>query len=73
MNLPTYPVLPATVPPTSEKPDPVATSVAKPNAFSKPGTMKGDNKGTRFRPLSAKRGPGRQRIRKRDPRVVRFY
>lgn len=51
--------------------DPVARSIAKPHAFSKPGTM--GKQGTRFRPLAAKRSPGRPRTRKRDPRQVKFY
>lgn len=54
-------------------PDPVAKSIANPNAFAKPGAMaKPGNQGTRFRPLTTKT-PARQRKRKRDPRQVRFY
>jgi hypothetical protein len=66
-ELPTYPLL--------KKPeDPVARSIAKPNAFASPGTLaKTNEKGTRVRPLAVKKSPGRQRIRKRDPRFVRYY
>lgn len=47
--------------------DPVAKSIAKPNAFAKPGTT-----ATRFRPLATKRAP-RIRKKKRDPRQVTYY
>jgi hypothetical protein len=58
----------------------VEKSIARDSAFSKPGTMgkpqqgKGrPGKGMRFRPLSVKRGPGRQRKKARDPRDVKFW
>lgn len=67
-------------PPVIKKPeelDPVAKSIAKPGAFSKPGSMDSKPghapKGPRFRPLVAKRGPGRRRIHPKDPRSVEFY
>ena len=54
--------------------DPVARSIAKPNAFAKPGTMaKPGSTSTRMRPLTVKRGPGRMRKRKLDPRHVTFF
>lgn len=51
--------------------DPVARSVARPDAFSKPGSL-GSKQGMRFRPLHVK---GKRPVRKRrpDPRYVRFY
>ena len=68
-NLPTYPAI--------KKPDqidPVARSIANPNAFAKPGAIgKTADKGVRFRPLAEKKVPGRQRKRKRDLRYVKFY
>ena len=68
-DLPTYPKLPE-----KKIEDPVARSIAKPHAFAKPGNMTTTtNKGTRFRPLAFKKGPGRMRKRKRDPRQVDFY
>lgn len=76
INLPVYP------PEKKKLEDPVAKSIAKPGAFSKPGTLapgktsvnqRGAPKGTRFRPLAAKQPPGRPRKRKRDPRHVEFY
>lgn len=66
IEVPKYPTLKK-----PEPPDPVAASIAKPNAFAKPGTMAG--KSVRFRPLVAKRGPGRPRIHKADPRKVHFF
>jgi hypothetical protein len=50
----------------------VAKSVAKPNAFTKLGTMSRD-KGTRFRPMAVKGKAPRTRKRARDPRYVEFY
>jgi hypothetical protein len=43
--------------------------------MDKPGTLgKSPAKGTtKFRSLAVKKGPGRQRIHKRDPRWVNFY
>lgn len=64
-ELPQYPQLPKIE-------DPVARSIANPNAFAKPGTM-GKTQGTRVRPLVVKKSPGRQRKRKPDPRYVKFY
>jgi len=52
--------------------DPVAKSVANPNAFAKPGTVS-QGKATRFRPLQYRRPPGRPRKHKKDPRNVTFY
>lgn len=52
--------------------DPVTKSVANPNAFAKPGVAS-QGRGTRFRPLQAKRPPGRPRKHKKDPRDVTFY
>ena len=57
----------------------VAKSVSRPDAFSKPGSMAGSSKGwapakgVRFRPLSAKRGPGRPRKKPRDKRDIIYY
>lgn len=70
-EIPTYPQAKR-----PEELDPVAKSIAKPGAFSKPGTMgakASPAKGTRFRPLSAKRTPGRPRKHRKDPRSVEFY
>lgn len=58
--------------------DPVARSIAKPDAFAKPcsigkpgqATAKG---GTRVRTMSWKRGAGRPRINPVDKRKVKFY
>lgn len=42
--------------------------------MDKPGTMgRAPAKGTKFRSLAVKKGPGRQRIKKRDPRYVEYY
>ena len=53
----------------------VAKSIARPDAFSKPGTSGkwSPGKGVRFRSLQVKKGPGRPRKKLRDPRDVRFY
>ena len=48
----------------------VERSIAKPDAFAKPGTL--GNK-TRVRLLSAKPKSGRQRKRKHDPRKIHFF
>ena len=66
---------PLPLPKKPEELDPVARSIAKPGAFSKPGTMAPakQNKGVRFRPLVAKRGPGRRRLKPADPRSVKFF
>ncbi len=55
--------------------DPVARSIAKPDAFSKPASFSkpGDQKGTRVRPMSWKRQRGRPRIHPRDKRDVTFF
>lgn len=53
--------------------DPVARSIAKPSAFSKPGSLSDPKKGNRFRPLAVKKSPGRQRTKKRDPRNVHYF
>lgn len=62
-DIPKYEPLPKAV----ENPT-VAKSVSNPNAFAKPGSAS-----VRFRPMSAKRGPGRPRKHKADPRKVTFY
>ena len=49
----------------------VERSIAKPDAFAKPGTV--GNVKTRVRTTSVKPKSGRQRKRKHDPRDVRFY
>jgi len=67
------------------KPVPLQTvverSVERDSAFSKPGHVgkgaasKGwkPAKGVRFRPTNERRGPGRPRVRKMDPRQVKYY
>jgi hypothetical protein len=72
-NLPQYPALKVPDPPV----DPVARSVAREGAFSKPGSTKAGKgwspaKGTRFRATNEK-VKGRPRTRKRDPRNVEFF
>lgn len=56
------------------KVDPVARSIAREDAFMKPGSIgKGSgNRGVRVR-LTNQRPPGRPKRRKRDPRDVRFW
>lgn len=66
IEVPKYPLLKK-----PEAQDPVAKSISNPNAFAKPGTMA--SKGVRFRPLTAKRTPGRPRKHKPDPRNVHFF
>ena len=70
ITIPTYPA-----PKREEVPVKAQTaverSIAKPDAFAKPGTL-GQQK-TRVRLLSAKSKSGRQRKKKFDPRRVRFY
>lgn len=61
-----------------EELDAVAKSIAKPHAFAKAGTMGSKNvphgtKNVRFRPLTTKQPPGRQRKRKPDPRKVHYF
>lgn len=55
----------------------VAKSVARPDAFSKAGTMgkasPGKSQSMRFRPLKYQRGPGRPRKNPRDYRAVIYY
>ena len=62
--------------PTKEQ-DPVARSIAKPDAFAKPATMGkmgfASSKPTRMRVMGWKRGPGRPRKRPFDKRDVKFY
>ena len=59
--------------------DPVERSIAKPDAFMKPGSIgksgfaKARTASTRVRPLGWKRGPGRPRKRAIDPRNVKFW
>lgn len=71
MNEPA-PVIPPPKPP--ENPT-VAKSIARPDAFSKPGSMGkwSPGKGVRFRALKATRGPGRPRKHPRDKRDIRYY
>jgi hypothetical protein len=55
----------------------VAKSIARPDAFAKPGTMGKaaavKSQGMRFRPLQYKRGPGRPRKNPRDVRSIIYY
>lgn len=53
----------------------VAKSVARPDAFSKPGVeaKSKPGKGVRFRALQYKRGPGRPRKHPRDRRDVQYW
>lgn len=58
--------------------DPVARSLAKPDAFMKPGTIGKVGRGrgtpeTRIRLTNEKPKSFRQRRRKRDPRDVHFF
>lgn len=59
--------------------DPVARSVAKPDAFTKPASFDGKNKGksspknTRIRTMDWKRGKGRPRKTAPDYRKVHFF
>ena len=75
MNTPIVAALPKVTIPETPKEDRIAASVAKPNAFAKPAAIKAQaERSTRFRPLLVKnKGPRRARMRKRDPRVVKFY
>ena len=54
----------------------VAKSIARPDAFSKPGSMgktAAKSNGMRFRALKYQRGPGRPRKHARDARAVIYY
>lgn len=53
----------------------VAKSIARPDAFSKAGTVSKTSvgKGVRFRPLKYQRPPGRPRKHPRDKRDVIYY
>lgn len=53
--------------------DPVARSVAKPDAFTKPGTIGNQSKPVRFRPLNWKQPRGRPRKHAKDYRDVTYY
>jgi hypothetical protein len=59
--------------------DPVARSIARPDAFAKPGSIgkpgaaTNQKAGTRVRTLSWKRGKGRPRIHPKDKRNVTFF
>jgi len=57
--------------------DPVARSIAKPDAFAKPATMgkpgQPTSKQTRVRTMDWKRGRGRPRKTLRDKRDVKFF
>lgn len=50
--------------------DPVARSLAKPDACAKPATM---GKGVRVRVMSGDKSMKRRKRRKNDPRDVKFY
>lgn len=67
---PKYPPVETPANPTVER------SISRPDAFSKPGSVgkpAAAKQGTRFRPLAAKRTPGRPRKHRKDPRSVTFY
>ncbi len=58
--------------------DPVARSIAKPDAFAKPASFSKpgkatNDKGTRVRVMGWKRGVGRPRKTARDVRDVKFF
>ena len=58
--------------------DPVQRSIAKPDAFSKPGSFTAkpaakSAKPTRIRTMDWKRGRGRPRVRPVDRRKVKFF
>lgn len=71
MSETTYPVLKREEVPVKQL-TAVERSLAKPDAFAKPGSI-GQQQKTRVRMLTAKLKSGRQRKRKRDPRDVRFF
>lgn len=67
ISIPTYaPLLKVEVP---VKQTAVERSLARPDAFAKPGTVGK----VRVRTISGKPKSGSQRIRKRDPRRVHFF
>jgi hypothetical protein len=70
ITIPTYPALKKEAVPVKQL-TAVERSLARPDAFSKPGTM-GQQK-TRIRTLRTKPKSGHQRKKKRDPRQVKFY
>lgn len=76
--MPEPPYIPKGVQPPPLNPT-VAKSIAKPDAFSKAGSMGKESgkwspgKGVRFRALKATRGPGRPRKHPRDKRDIRYY
>jgi hypothetical protein len=58
--------------------DPVARSIAKPDAFAKPAIIgkpgaPTNSKSTRIRTMNWKRGRGRPRKTRPDPRKVKFF
>ena len=69
ISIPTYPAPKKEAVPVKPQ-TAVERSIAKPDAFAKPGTL--GNK-TRVRLLSAKPKSGRQRKRKHDPRKIHFF
>lgn len=62
---------PPTPNPVQPPVDPVQRSIARPDAFAKPGSLATANKGTRFRPLAVKRTKGMKK--KKDKRYVQFF
>jgi hypothetical protein len=68
VTIPTYPAPKREEVPVKQTA--VERSIAKPDAFAKPGSL--GNK-TRVRLLSAKPKSGRQRKRKPDPRRIHFF
>jgi hypothetical protein len=69
ITIPTYPALKKESVPVKQTA--VERSLARPDAFAKPGTL--GNVKTRVRLTSPKPKSGRQRKRKRDPRDVKFF
>ena len=71
---PTPPSAPAAINPAVTPA--VAKSIARPDAFSKAGSMGktgSKSNGMRFRALKSQRGPGRPRKHARDVRNVLYY
>ena len=68
--IPTYPPLKREEVPVKQQ-TAVERSLARPDAFSKPGTI-GQQK-TRVRMLISKPKSGRQRTKKHDPRKIHFF
>ena len=73
ITIPTYPAPKREEVPVNHQ-TAVERSLANPNAFAKPGTIGKPNTGkVRMRLTSVKPKSGRQRMKKRDPRDVKFY